>query len=144
MHARGDPVSELFEPARRGTESAYRLARFRTQRFDALPCGGQAQQRYVRRLALHRVLARGLAQTLRRAFDVEDVVDDLEGQPDGRGITEECIVAVGIHRLAAIRAEANRRPDERTCFESMHALEFMELERRIERGEIDGLSTRHP
>src|SRR5208283_6159742 len=83
MLARGNPVCQLGEPARGGAEYRKRAAGFVAQRLDTLPGRAQAEQRDVGRLALYRILARRLAQALRRAFDVEHIVDHLEGEADG-------------------------------------------------------------
>src|SRR6185312_10329177 len=97
----------------------------------------------VSRLSLDRVLARGLAQARRRAFDIEYVVDNLEAETDGRRVTVECVVLVGTHRPATAGAEANRRPDERTGFEGVHAFEFSERERFARRREVYRLPAGH-
>jgi len=55
----------------------------------------QPEQRRVRRLAGGRVLARGLAERRRRALDVEDVVDDLEQQPQLPGEVAQRPVDLG-------------------------------------------------
>ena len=73
---------------RRGprVERAQLRLRVRDQARRDLPRLFEAEQRRVGRLLRGEVLARGLAQHLGGLRDVEDVVDDLEGEADRAGV----------------------------------------------------------
>src|SRR5260370_35270117 len=49
----------------------------------------EAEQRWVGWFVARRILPSGLSELLRIAFDVEDIVADLEGEADLRGIARD-------------------------------------------------------
>ena len=86
--------------ARRSAASA---ARASTHSAASAPRRVEAVERRIGRLAGGRVLAGGLAELRRRAFDVEDVVDDLEGEAELGGvasIASSCVVGRAGHDRA--------------------------------------------
>ena len=87
---RPDVVSQSHQ-RRRGprVERAQLRLRVRNQVRGDLPRPLQAQQRRVRRLLRRQVLPGRLPQDLGRLRDVEDVVDDLEGEADRAGVGAE-------------------------------------------------------
>ena len=95
-------ILQFCNPAMLGSSSDDPVARSRRDAVrqpcaSSAPCaraealGGQlarpveAEERRVGRLGAGRVLAGGLAELLRAALDVEDVVDDLKREPDFGG-----------------------------------------------------------
>src|SRR6056297_4069324 len=66
-----------------------RFAGLLDQRLLAVACAVEAQKRDEGRLAGLSILAQSLARLLAVARHVENVVGDLEGQPDGAGIGPE-------------------------------------------------------
>src|ERR1700675_4632506 len=77
-----DIVSQRAERNRTRTQRRETLLRPGDPR-PRLPAGGlNAVQRGVRSLLLALVAAGGLAQLGERAFDVENIIDDLKGEPE--------------------------------------------------------------
>ena len=94
----------------------------RRQRLQAIARGIGAEQVHIGRLALGRILAGGLAELRGLAFDVQQVVADLEGQSELVGETIEQH-ARGRVRFRGQRAQPYGRTDERTGLERVQVLE---------------------
>src|ERR1700716_2302422 len=84
-----DEIGPLTQPAGGGAEPLQRLVGLRAQLFREIARALQAQRRYVRGLALPRILAGGLAQRGGARVGVEHIVDDLEREADGFGVAIE-------------------------------------------------------
>ena len=110
---------------------------------DAFFGGVEAEKRDIGRFALHGILAGGLAEAVRRTFNVEHVIDDLKTQPDSRRIATERFVLRLIERPTASRSQAHRSMDQRPRFECVHALEFIQAQCIAHVRKIEGLPACH-
>ncbi len=92
-----------------------------------------AVERRVGGFASRRVLAGGFAETGRCALDVENVVDDLEGQTElsGERLDGPELIA---GRSGHHRARRRRRADERAGLSRVHAAQPLRIERRAGAG----------
>ena len=89
----------------------------------------EPQQRHEGRLAALLVLAQPLARRLGVALDVEDVVADLEGEPERRGIAAQ---RLGV-RPPEDRARLRRPDEERAGLQRLQVGDRVEVERRRRR-----------
>src|SRR6185295_16561854 len=124
VRANDDEVGQLSQTqcpctAARRFEPIERCKRLTAQAVGALACGRETKHGHVRGLVPLRVLAGCLAQHLRTALYVEDVIDDLERKPDRTPITiqrgECCRIGAGCDG-----AHAYRSKQQRASFFSMH------------------------
>ena len=95
---------ERGERGRIHRDRRQRVAHSAGQRIQSRARGGHPDQRGEGGLGLRRVLAGGLAQRRALAFDVEQVVADLEREPERVGETVQCIArrSVGTGRSIAV------------------------------------------
>src|SRR2546423_4398234 len=117
-----DVVGQRTERNRARAEAAQPLLRPRDQCSRLGARGLDAVQRGIRRLVLALVAARGLAELGERAFDVEDIIDDLEGQPEAAPRLADG-GDVGRRAGRQQRAHPQRRADEGRRLVQMDVLE---------------------
>ena len=99
-----------------GAEIGERRRRPARQGLGALPRARRSEKRHQRRLAGAGVLACRLAQRRRVAFEVEQVVGDLEGEAEGARIFDERLsLARAPRRRGARRSRNSRRSALLSC-----------------------------
>ena len=96
----------------------------------------QAQNRRIGGLGLRGVLAEGLADAIDLAFDIEDVVANLEGQADAMAVAFEGSEHGRIAAACSQGAEAHRSADQGAGLVHVHAFEVMDTENLADRGEV--------
>jgi len=83
MRSAADPVGQATQVTRLGQPAAIKSGVRAVEHFVGIGLGGrQAHQRHERGFVGRGILARGLAQGLGVGRHIQDVIDDLERQPD--------------------------------------------------------------
>src|SRR6185437_10272832 len=98
--------------------------------FRASPA--HAINRNERRLALILILADGLAGFLRRARDIEQIVRDLEDEPEVARIVAHAL-AVGLRAFAEDRAGLARELEQLTGLQPLEQLDVVGTESALRR-----------
>ena len=88
------------------------------------------------------VFARRFAQRGRVCRHVQNVIDDLEGQANGRPVFSQRQQG-GIARLAAKRAHHHAGFEQCTGFQPMHLVELVGVQRQPHTGQVDRLPAGH-
>src|SRR5215831_15537658 len=108
-----DEVGEVAQSLGPRAESLEGGVRIATEPPGELARAAEAERGDVGRLALRRVLARGLAERRGRRLGVEDVVDDLEREADAFRVAVQTVEFPRPQRFAATGAEHDRGADQR-------------------------------
>ena len=114
------------------------------QRVDAPPCVLYPDDGRIGGLALRRVFAGAFAKACHATLDIEHIIDNLEREPNRSGVAVQRSGVGGGEGGTARRAQSHCRANERTRFESVHALQFSQRKCLAHALQIDRLSPGHP
>src|SRR5262245_43112513 len=112
-------MSGALQGRRPDPEELQRGDSIAAQRTQRLARAGNAQQRDEACLARARILSCRLADLLRAAFGVQEVVGNLEGKPEGARVGSQGL-ALGRRGPPQDRAGVNRELDQRTRLQGLN------------------------
>jgi len=108
-----------------------------------LPGASQTQQGRVVGLVVIAVLALCFPQGLGITLLIEDVVLNLEGQPDALGVMIQPVRPYGFDGILGQGRQFHARPDQGPGLADMHVFQGRQIQRLAHGIEVDGLSPHH-